>query len=89
MKIKGTYSDNEYAKCNMHFDPIKLEFTYFFNKNLKVNGILEKDSELKLIFKTHECHNYPYKKTVEKITNTGYYMNLNLFFFERKKVFFI
>ena len=88
MKIKGTHSDNNYAKCNMHFDPIKLEFTCFFNKKLKVDGIVEKDSELKLRFKTHECPNCPYKKDCAK--NNKYrilYEPFNPFFFERKKVF--
>ena len=28
MKSNGTCSDNPHAKYNMHFDPIKIEFTY-------------------------------------------------------------
>ena len=41
MKAKGTYSDNPHAKCNMSFDPIKLEFTCLYNQKLKVTGIIE------------------------------------------------
>ena len=43
---EGTFSDNPHAKCNMSFDPIKLEFTCLYNQKLKVDGIIEKDDEL-------------------------------------------
>ena len=88
MKINGTQSDNPHAKCNMHFDPIKLEFTCLNNQKLKVNGIVEKDGELKLRFKTNECSNCPYKKECAK--NNKYrilYEPFNPFFFERKNEF--
>ena len=88
MKINGTQSDNPHAKCNMHFDPIKLEFTCLNNQKLKVDGIVEKDGELKLRFRTNECPNCPYKKECAK--NNKYrvlYEPFNPFFFERKKEF--
>ena len=88
MKINGTQSDNPHAKCNMHFDPIKLEFTCLNNQKLKVDGIVEKDGELKLRFKTNECPNCPYKKECAK--NNKYrilYEPFNPFFFERKNEF--
>ena len=88
MKTNGTYSDNPHAKCNMHFDPIKMEFTCPNNQKLKVDGIIEKDNELKLRFKTHECPNCPYKKECAK--NSKYrilYEPLNPFFIERKRAF--
>ena len=88
MKTNGTYSDNPYAKCNMHFDPIKIEFTCPNNQKLKVNGIIEKDEELKLKFQTNECPNCPYKKECAK--NNKYrilYEPFNPFFNERKKAF--
>ena len=88
MKINGTCSDNPHTKCNMHFDPIKLEFTCLNNQKLKVDGIVEKDNELKLRFKTPECPNCPYKKECAK--NSKYrvlYEPFNPFFIERKKAF--
>ena len=88
MKINGTWSDNPYAKCNMYFDPIKLEFTCLNNQKLKVDGIVEKDGELKLRFKTPECPNCPYKKECAK--NSKYrilFEPFNPFFIERKKIF--
>lgn len=88
MKNNGTYSDNPHAKCNMPFDPIKLEFTCLYNKKLKVDGIIEEDGEFKLRFKTIECPNCPYKKECAK--NNKYkvlYEPFNPFFFERKKLF--
>ena len=88
MKSNGTNSDNPHAKCNMHFDPIKLEFTCLNKEKLKVNGIVEKDGELKLRFQTHACPNCPYKKECAK--NNKYrvlYEPFNPFFFERKKIF--
>ena len=88
MKINGTYSDNPHAKCNMHFDPIKLEFTCINNQKLKVDGIMEKDGELKLRFKTPECPNCPYKKECAK--NSKYrilYEPFNPFFIKRKRIF--
>ena len=88
MKTNGTNGDNSFAKCNMHFDPIKLEFTCLNNQKLKVDGIIEKDDELKLKFKTNECPNCPYKKECAK--NNKYrilYEPFNPFFFERKKEF--
>ena len=33
MKINGTFSDYPHAKCNMHFDPKKLEYTFLHNQN--------------------------------------------------------
>ena len=66
MKSNGTNSDNPHAKCNMLFDPIKLEFTCLNKEKLKVNGIVEKDGELKLRFQTHACPNCPYKKRMCK-----------------------
>ena len=88
MKTNGTQSDNPFAKCNMHFNPIKLEFTCPNNQKLKVTGIVEKDEELKLKFQTHECPNCPYKKECAK--NNKYrtlYEPFNPFFIERKKAF--
>ena len=88
MKINGTQSDNPHAKCNMPFNPEKLEFTCSYNQKLKVDGIVEKDGELKLRFKTHECPNCPYKSECAK--NSKYrilYEPFNPFFIERKKVF--
>ena len=85
MKTNGTKSDDPFARCNMHFDPIKLEFTCFNNQKLKVDGIVEKDGELKLRFKTNECPNCPFKKECAK--NNKYrilYEPFNPFFFERK-----
>ena len=66
MKINGTFCDNPHAKCNMHFDSKKLEYTCLNNKKLKVDGIVEKDGELKLRFRTLECPNCPYKKRMCK-----------------------
>ena len=86
MKSNGTNSDNPHAKCNMPFDPIKLEFTCLNKEKLKVNGIVEKDGELKLRFQTHACPNCPYNKECAK--NNKYrvlYEPFNPFFFERKK----
>ena len=86
MKSNGTNSDNPHAKCNMPFDPIKLEFTCLNKEKLKVNGIVEKDGELKLRFQTHACPNCPYKKKiVQKIINTEYYMNLSIHFSLKEK----
>lgn len=88
MKSNGTNSDNPHAKCNMPFDPIKLEFTCLNKEKLKVNGIVEKDGELKLRFQTHACPNCQYKKECAK--NNKYrvlYEPFNPFFFERKKIF--
>ncbi|MBR0371364.1 MAG: transposase [Methanobrevibacter sp.] len=88
MKSNGTCSDNPHAKCNMHFDPIKIEFTCLNNQKLKVDGIVEKDGELKLRFRTLECPNCPYKKECAK--NNKYrvlYESFNPFFIERKKAF--
>ena len=88
MKTNGTYSDKPHAKSNMHFDPIKLEFTCLNNQKLKVDGIVEKDGELKLRFRTMECPNCPYKKECAK--NNKYrvlYEPFNPFFIERKKAF--
>jgi len=88
MKSNGTCSDNPHAKCNMHFDPIKIEFTCLNNQKLKVDGIVEKDGELKLRFRTLECPNCPYKKECAK--NNKYrvlYEPFNPFFIERKKAF--
>lgn len=88
MKTNGTYDDNPYAKCNMYFDPIKLEFTCPNNQKLKVDGIVERDGEFKLRFRTHECPNCPYKKECAK--NNKYrvlYEPFNPFFIERKKAF--
>lgn len=88
MKTNGTYSDNSYAKCNMYFDSIKLEFTCPNNQKLKVDGIVEKYGELKLRFRTHECPNCPYKKECAK--NYKYrtlYEPFNPFFIERKRTF--
>ena len=88
MKINGTYSDNPHAKCNMHFDPIKIEFTCLNNQKLKVDGIIKKDGELKLRFRTYECPNCPYKKECAK--NYKYrtlYEPFNPFFIERKREF--
>ena len=88
MKTNGTYSDNPYAKCNMDFDSIKLEFTCLNNQKLKVDGIVEKDGELKLRFRTMKCPNCPYKKECAK--NNKYrviYEPFNPFFIERKKAF--
>ena len=86
MKSNGTCSDNPHAKCNMHFDPIKIEFTCLNNQKLKVDGIIKKDGELKLRFRTLECPNCPYKKECAK--NNKYrvlYEPFNPFFIERKK----
>ena len=66
MKINGTKSDNPHAKCNMPFDPIKLEFTCLNNQKLKVNGIVEKEGELKLRFQTSACSYCQYKKRMCK-----------------------
>ena len=66
MKTNGSYSDNSHAKCNMDFNPIKLEFTCLNNQKLKVDGIVEKDGELKLRFRTLECPNCPFKKECAK-----------------------
>ena len=88
MKTNGTYSDKAHAKCNMHFDPIKLEFTCLNNQKLKVDGIVEKDGELKLRFRTLECPNCPFKKECEKITNIGHYMNLSILFSLKGKTHF-
>ena len=88
MKSNGTNSDNPPAKCNMPFDPIKLEFTCLNKEKLKVNGIVEKDGELKLRFQTYACPNCPYNKECAK--NNKYrvlYEPFNPFFFERKKIF--
>ena len=88
MKTNGTYSDKAHAKCNMHFDPIKLEFTCLNNQKLKVDGIIKKDGELKLRFRTFECPNCPFKKECAK--NNKYrvlYEPFNSFFIERKKAF--
>lgn len=88
MKTNGTYSDNPHAKCNMHFDPIKLEFTCSNNQKLKVTGIAEINGELKLKFNTPECPNCPFKKECAK--NSKYrtlYEPFNPFFFERKNIF--
>ena len=88
MKSNGTKSDNPFAKCNMPFNPIKMEFTCPNNQKLKVNGIVEKDGELQLRFQTPECPNCPYKKECAK--NNKYrklYQPFNPFFIERKKVF--
>ena len=88
MKIKGTFSDNPHAKCNMHFDPKKLEYTCPNNQKLKVDGIVEKDGELKLRFRTNECPNCPYKKECAK--NSKYrvlYEPFNPFFIARKRAF--
>ena len=88
MKINGTYSDNPHAKCNMHFDPIKIEFTCLNNQKLKVDGIIKNDGELKLRFRTYECPNCPYKKECAK--NYKYrtlYEPFNPFFIERKREF--
>lgn len=88
MKINGTYSDNPHAKCNMHFDPEKLEFTCLYNQKLKVDGIVEKDGKLKLRFKTNKCPDCPYKKECAK--NNKYrilYEPFNPFFIERKRIF--
>ena len=88
MKNNGTKSDNAFAKCNMPFDPIKLEFTCPYNQKLKVDGIIEEDGDLKLRFRTHKCPNCPYRKECAK--NSKYktlYEPFNPFFFERKKLF--
>ena len=88
MKINGTFSDNPHAKCNMHFDSKKLEYTCLNNKKLKVDGIMEKDGELKLRFRTLECPNCPYKKECAK--NNKYrvlYEPFNPFFIARKRAF--
>jgi len=88
MKINGTFSDNPHAKCNMHFDSKKLEYTCLNNKKLKVYGIVEKDGELKLRFRTLECPNCPYKKECTK--NNKYrvlYEPFNPFFIARKRAF--
>lgn len=88
MKINGTFSDNPHAKCNMHFDPKKLEYTCLNNQKLKVDGIVEKDGELKLRFQTFECPNCPYKKECAK--NSKYrvlYEPSNPFFIARKRAF--
>lgn len=66
MKINGTFSNNPHAKCNIHFDSKKLEYTCLNNQKLKVDGIVEKDEELKLRFRTHKCPNCPYKKRMCK-----------------------
>ena len=88
MKINGTYSDNPFAKCNMPFDPIKLEFTCLYNQKLKVVGIKEDKGELKLIFKTNECPNCPYKKDCAKKNKYRILKEpFNPFFVESKKVF--
>ena len=88
MKTNGTYSDNPHAKCNMPFDPIKLEFTCLNKQKLKVDRIVEKDGELKLRFTTPACPNCQYKKECAK--NSKYrvlYEPFNPFFIERKKIF--
>ena len=88
MKINGTFCDNPHAKCNMHFDSKKLEYTCLNNKKLKVDGIVEKDGELKLRFRTLECPNCPYKKECAK--NNKYrvlYEPFNPFFIARKRAF--
>lgn len=88
MKNNGTQSDNAYAKCNMPFDPIKLEFTCPFNQKLTVNGIVEEDNKFKLRFKTDKCPICPNRKECAK--NNKYrvlYEPFNPFFFERKKLF--
>lgn len=88
MKINGTQSENPFAKCNMPFDPIKMEYTCPNNQKLKVNEIVEKDGELKLRFQTHKCPNCPYKKECAK--NNKYrilYEPFNPFFIERKRAF--
>ena len=88
MKNNGTYSDNSYAKCNMHFDPIKLEFTCLYDQKLKVDAIVEKDGELQLRFRTPECPNCPYKKECSKKNKyRTLYEPFNPFFIERKKAF--
>ena len=88
MKINGTYRDNPFAKCNMHFDPIKLEFTCLYNQKLKVDGVVENDGELKLRFKTLECPNCPYKKECAKTNKYRIlYEPFNPFFIERKRAF--
>lgn len=88
MKINGTFCDNPHAKCNMHFDSKKLEYTCLNNKKLKVDGIVEKDGELKLRFRAFECPNCPYKKECAK--NNKYrvlYEPFNPFFIARKRAF--
>ena len=88
MKTNGTYGDNPYAKYNMYFDSIKLEFTCPNNQKLKVDDIVERDGEFKLRFRTHECPNCPYKKECAK--NNKYrtlYEPFNPFFIERKRAF--
>ena len=88
MKNNGTKSNNAFAKCNMLFNPIKLEFTCPYNQKLKVDGIIEDDGDFKLRFRTLKCPNCPYRKECTK--NSKYrvlYEPFNPFFFERKKLF--
>ena len=50
---------NAFAKCNMLFNPIKLEFICPYNQKLKVDGIIEDDGDFKLRFRTLKCPNCP------------------------------